>query len=91
MPTLHLRVYYGIVGKVKFIFQITQIKRKKILYKDINQQSLQELSATARLCLSPHYTTNLLYLSFLYEVVLTFNICINSSHVRSTGQKYNKI
>jgi len=33
MPTLHLRVYYGIVGKVKFIFQITQIKRKKIFTK----------------------------------------------------------
>ena len=35
MPTLHLRVYYGIVGKVKFIFQITQIKRKKIFTKTL--------------------------------------------------------
>lgn len=33
MPTLHLRVYYGIVGKVKFIFQIMQIKRKEIFTK----------------------------------------------------------
>lgn len=36
MPTLHLLVYYGIVGKVTFIFQNMQSKAKENLYKVIN-------------------------------------------------------
>ncbi len=65
MPTLHLRVYYGIVGKVKFIFQITQIKTKENLYKVIDQNSHGELCVTGKLCKFLHYATNLLHLSFL--------------------------